>query len=229
VDHRRHAARPHRRGGNHGTGHDDPTPERFGELERWARDHFSVEAFEYRWSAQDYMPADQRPYIGRSPGADNVFVGTGFKKWGLTNGTVAAEILTALINDRDHPWLAAFDATRIGDADAIKKLIHENTHVGKEFVKGRIARMRAHSVDHLAPGEGGVVQAEGEAIGAYHRPDGSYQTVSPTCTHMGCTVKWKAADTSWDCPCHGSRLDTDGAVLDGPAVRPLDVVDVEIS
>ena len=52
--------------------------------------------------------------------------------------------------------------------------------------------------------------------------------MSVNCTHLGCTVKWNSAETSWDCPCHGSRFDCDGAVLDGPAVRPLSQVEVDI-
>jgi glycine/D-amino acid oxidase-like deaminating enzyme/nitrite reductase/ring-hydroxylating ferredoxin subunit len=216
-------------GENHETGHDEPTPERFGALERWAREHFPVESFEHRWSAQDFVPADMRPYVGRSPRSERVFVATGFKKWGLTNGTAAAEILASVVNGRDHAWLPAFDATRIGDANAIKELIKDNVHVGARFVKDRLARLRAESIEHLAPGEGGVVEVDGETVGAYCAPDGSYEAVSPTCTHMGCSLAWNAAETSWDCPCHGSRFATDGAVLDGPAVRPLDVVEVEIS
>jgi glycine/D-amino acid oxidase-like deaminating enzyme/nitrite reductase/ring-hydroxylating ferredoxin subunit len=216
-------------GEDHETGHGEPTPARFGALEGWARDHFPVESIENRWSAQDFIPADQRPYIGRSPRTENVFVATGFQKWGLTNGTAAAEIITSMIGGREHAWLAAFDATRIGDAQAVKKLIEDNAHVGVRFVKDRLARLRAESIEHLAPGEGGVVEVDGDTVGAYRAPDGSYHAVSVTCTHMGCSLTWNAAETSWDCPCHGSRFDTGGGILSGPAVRPLDVVEVEIS
>jgi glycine/D-amino acid oxidase-like deaminating enzyme/nitrite reductase/ring-hydroxylating ferredoxin subunit len=215
-------------GEGHETGHDDPTPARFGALEAWVRKHFDVASFEHRWSAQDFYPADERPYIGRSPRSRRVFVATGFKKWGLTNGTVAAEILSSVALGDDHPWLHAFDATRIGDAKAIKRLVEDNLHVGVRFVADRLARLRAGSIEHLRPGQGGVVEVDGQTVGAYRSPDGSYRAVSVTCTHMGCSLKWNAAETSWDCPCHGSRFDTDGTVLDGPAVRPLDVVEVDV-
>lgn len=216
-------------GEDHETGHDQPSPARWGDLERWARDHFPVASIEHRWSAQDFIPADGIPYVGRSPRTERTFVATGFKKWGLTNGTAAAEILAALVDGRDHPWLEAFDATRIGDAQTIKKLIEDNVHVGARFVTDRLARLRAGDVEHLAPGEGGIVDAGGETVAAYRDPSGVVHAVSPTCTHLGCSVRWNAAEKSWDCPCHGSRFDVDGAVLDGPAVRPLDGVDVEIS
>ena len=214
-------------GETHETGHGDPTPERFGELERWAREHFDVESFEHRWSSQDYTTVDEVPYVGRSPRSSRTFVATGFKKWGLTNGTAAAQVLTDLIRGRGNPWLEVFDATRIGDAATIKKLVEENLHVARRFVGDRVARLRAGQLAGLQPGEGGVVDAGGHTVGAYREPGGTVHAVSATCTHMGCTLTWNAAETSWDCPCHGSRFDIDGTVLDGPAVRPLDRIEVD--
>ncbi|MDP9389290.1 MAG: FAD-dependent oxidoreductase [Actinomycetota bacterium] len=214
-------------GENHPTGHGEATPGHWGELERWARDHFDVESFEYRWSAQDYITADQVPYIGRSPRMTRTFVATGFNKWGLTNGTAAARILADLVAGRDNRWLEAFDATRIGDAETVKKLVEENVHVGKRFVMDRIARLRAESVAHLEPGDGRMVEIDGDAVGTYRGADGTVQAVSITCTHMGCTLQWNGAETSWDCPCHGSRFAVDGRVLNGPAVRPLEQIDVD--
>jgi glycine/D-amino acid oxidase-like deaminating enzyme/nitrite reductase/ring-hydroxylating ferredoxin subunit len=214
-------------GEGHPTGHDDATPARWGALERWTREHFDVEAFEYRWSAQDYTTADELPYVGRSPRMHRTYVATGFKKWGLTNGTAAAHVLADLVAGRDNPWVEVYDSTRIGDAQAVKKLVEENVHVGVTFVKDRIARLRADAVDDLPRGEGAIVDADGDTVGAYRDPDGFLHAVSVTCTHLGCTVHWNSAEMSWDCPCHGSRFDTDGAVLNGPAVRPLEQYEVD--
>lgn len=214
-------------GESHPTGEGEPTPARFGELERWAREHFDVESFEHRWSSQDYTTADGVPYVGRSPRMARTFVATGFKKWGLTNGTAAAEVLVELIAGRDHRWLEVFDATRIGDAQTVKKLVQDNAHVAKRMVADRIARLRADSVADLQPGEGAMVKADGDTVGAYRAPDGEVHAVSITCTHMGCTLRWNSAETSWDCPCHGSRFSHEGAVLDGPAVRPLERLEVD--
>ncbi len=91
----------------------------------------------------------------------------------------------------------------------------------------RIARLRAESVAHLQPGDGRMVEIDGDAVGAYRGADGTVQAVSITCTHMGCTLQWNGAETSWDCPCHGSRFAVDGRVLNGPAVRPLEQIDVD--
>jgi nitrite reductase/ring-hydroxylating ferredoxin subunit len=213
-------------GENHPTGEGDATPARWGELERWARDHFEVESFEYRWSAQDYTTPDNVPYVGRSPRMSRTFVATGFNKWGLTNGTAAALVLVDLVQGRDHPWLELFDATRIGDARTVKKMVEDNVHVGRRFVQDRIGRLFASSISTLAPGEGGVVKADGQIVGVYRDVSGQPHAVSITCTHLGCTLHWNAAETTWDCPCHGSRFGYDGAVRDGPAVNDLDRVDV---
>jgi Rieske Fe-S protein len=58
--------------------------------------------------------------------------------------------------------------------------------------------------------------------GVYRDTDGTLHAVSVRCTHQGCLLRFNAAERSWDCPCHGSRFDVDGAVLEGPAVKPLE-------
>ena len=213
-------------GAGHPTGHGDESPARWGELERWTRDHFDVESFDYRWSSQDHMSVDGLPYVGRSPRTARTFVATGFNKWGLTNGTAAAHMLTNLVAGRDDPWLHAFDATRIGGPATITRLIKQNLHVATRLVKDWAGRISTRSVADLAPGDGGIVKADRRTVAAYRGPDGSVQAVSPTCTHMGCTLSWNGAETSWDCPCHGSRFSTDGAVLAGPATTPLERIEV---
>ena len=197
------------------------------DLEAWARRTFSVAAVDQRWSAQDYRSADGVPYVGRSPRTSRTFVATGFKKWGMTNGTAAAMLLADLVTGRDNPWLAVFDATRIGDTQTVKQLISQNLEVGKRFVRDHLARLRAPDVEHLQPGQGGLVEIDGKAAGAYRHPDGRVEAVGLTCTHLGCAVRWNAVETTWDCPCHGSRFSTSGRVLEGPAVRDLPRVEVD--
>src|SRR3546814_16699130 len=104
-------------------------------------------------------------------------VATGFKKWGLTNGTAAAQILADLVAGRDNPWAEVFDATRLGDADTVKKLVEENVHVRTRFVKDRVARLRAATVAHLAPGDGGMVEIDGDPVGPYRAATRPVQAV----------------------------------------------------
>lgn len=210
-------------GESHRTGDDDRSnPARWEELEQWSRDNFEVASFEYRWSAQDFSTVDSLPYVGRSPRRRRTYVATGFNKWGLSNGTVAGSILADLIAGRESRWLPAFDSTRLPDLAGVRNLVGHNLEVGRELVSGTVARLRAAGLEDLAPGEGGMVSVDGATVGAYRDPDGGLHSVSLTCTHMGCTVRWNQAEASWDCPCHGSRFGPDGSVLAGPAVRPLE-------
>ena len=216
-------------GDGHDTGHEQDTERHYDALQQWTQEVFGAAAAKFRWSAQDYSTIDQLPYVGRSPRTTNCYVATGFNKWGLTNGTAAAIVLADLMNGVSHRWLEVFDATRIGDPAAVAKMVKENVHVGKQFVSDRLARLSADSVRDLDPGVGRVVRADGRAVAAYRDDDGHVHAVDATCTHMGCTVHFNQAETSWDCPCHGSRFSTNGNVITGPAVRPLSAVEVEDS
>jgi glycine/D-amino acid oxidase-like deaminating enzyme len=128
-------------GEGHKVGHDDDTRQRYDALESWAGEHFDVEEIGYRWSAQDYESVDGLPYIGRVlPTSHRVWVATGFRKWGMTNGTVAAMILRDLISGRDNEWAATFDATRLAPGQSLRTLIRENVDVGKRLVADRLTK-----------------------------------------------------------------------------------------
>lgn len=187
----------------------------------WVGEAWGFEAVpEYRWSAHDYSTPDLLPFVGKAPGTP-VLVATGMHKWGLSNGTVAAGILRDLVLDRDNPTASLYDAGRIGDVQAVAKLVKDNLHVGKEFASGHLARLKG-GLDHLEIGQGGLLTLEdGSTVGAYRDHDGDLHTVDPVCTHLGCPLRWNSADTTWDCHCHGSRFSHTGAVLDGPTTKPL--------
>ena len=208
-------------GNGHETGAEPDTETMYADLEGWTRATFDVEAIDYRWSAQDYTTPDRVPYVGYSPTSELVMVATGFQKWGLSSGTAAAMMLADLLAGDDNPWLPAFDATRIGDARAVGRLIKDNLKVGQELVAGRRHDPEVRSVSDLRPGEGGLVEVGGHTVGGYRDLEGTVHAVSPRCSHLGCPLHWNTAEASWDCTCHGSRFSPDGAVLDGPAVRPL--------
>jgi glycine/D-amino acid oxidase-like deaminating enzyme/nitrite reductase/ring-hydroxylating ferredoxin subunit len=210
-------------GGDHETGSVEDTAAVYQSLVDWVSSTWNFSAQpEYQWSAQDYSTPDLLPYVGRSPGSTAIFVATGMHKWGLSNGTVAAGILSDLIADRDNRWASLYDAGRIGDPHAVAKLLKDNLKVGKEFATGHLSRALQGGLDHLEVGEGGLFEIDDEMVGAYRDADGKLHTVKPTCTHLGCALAWNNADTTWDCNCHGSRFDPDGEILDGPATRPLD-------
>jgi len=209
-------------GESHKVGQDPDTRERYAVLEDWARSQFAIRSIDYRWSAQDYVSADHIPFVGPvSPRTERILVATGFKKWGMSNGSAAGVMLADRIAGRDNPFADFFDSNRLNPRQSVKDLIKENTNVVKRFVGDRF-RTETRSVADLAPGEAAVLVDGTERVAAYRDEAGTVHAVSPVCTHLGCTVTWNTAETTWDCPCHGSRFTCDGAVIQGPAVRDLE-------
>ena len=89
------------------------------------------------------------------------------------------------------------------------------------FVGDRLATRNPLDVASLASGEGAIASLDHDKVAAYRDLDGTLHCVSSTCTHLGCQVAFNTAERTWDCPCHGSRFDVDGHVLQGPAVEDL--------
>ena len=210
-------------GPSHQTGEGGDAAEHLAELERWVRAAFPVEAVLEGWSAQDRMPDDGVPFIGRMPGSGaGVHVATGFKKWGLSHSAVAGSIISELIDGHIGPWLEVFDAGRAPtSAAAVRSDVSANAKVVGHFVGDRLRSLRPPTAETLAPGEGGLVDHDGTKVAAYRDASGELTIRSARCPHMGCLVAWNSAERSWDCPCHGSRFGTDGSVLDGPSTVGL--------
>jgi glycine/D-amino acid oxidase-like deaminating enzyme/nitrite reductase/ring-hydroxylating ferredoxin subunit len=210
-------------GEGHRTGTGGDTRERYARLEAFAREHWRVRSVEYRWSAQDAMTADGLPYVGRlTPSGDQVWMATGFAKWGMTGGTAAAALLADLVQRRENPARPLFDPYRLTLRASAPGLLADALQFGLHFLGDRLRKPGRGSIDELAPGEGGIVRHRGDKVAAYRGEDGAVVAVSPICTHLGCQVRFNAAERSWDCPCHGSRFAPDGRILQGPAVRDLE-------
>jgi glycine/D-amino acid oxidase-like deaminating enzyme/nitrite reductase/ring-hydroxylating ferredoxin subunit len=206
-------------GEGHKTGKADDTPERYARIEAWARKYFPVQEVVYSWSTQDYETFDRVPFIGLAdPTSKNVYVATGFKGWGMSSGTLAGLILCRALTGHESPWAKVFNPNRI-ELNGVASMMKANLTVAKDFVLDHLARAKREDV---APGEGCIVKTDDGEEAIYRAPDGTVHAVSTICTHMGCQVHWNPAELSWDCPCHGSRFDVDGRVLEGPAQKPLE-------
>ena len=213
-------------GESHETGHDDETEARYAALDDWARERFAVRAVEYRWSAQDYTAVDDVPIVGPiSRFRRQVLVATGMKKWGFSNGSAAAVLLSRSLTDREPPdWAPVFDSTRLVAHRSPGEYARHQFDVARRFFGDRVRRKP--DVDSLSLGRGEIVQIDGKELAVAPDRDGSVHAVSPVCTHLGCLVAWNGAEGTWDCPCHGSRFAADGAVLEGPATEPLERFDL---
>ena len=215
-------------GEGHKTGTGGDTEQRYQRLERFAREHWDVISVDYRWSSQDNTTLDGLPYVGPlTPRSKRVLMATGFAKWGMTNGTAAALMLADRLLGRDNPWAALFDPNRLKPLASASTFVKENAQAGLRFVGDRLTKPGLRSIDELRPGEGDIVQLDGEKVAGYRDEQGELTAVSTRCTHLGCQVNWNRAEKSWDCPCHGSRFAPDGDVLQGPAVHRLERKPIE--
>ena len=209
-------------GESHKTGHGDAAAQ-YRSLEAWARERFGMEPM-LRWATQDQMPVDGVPFIGPvDPVSKNVYVATGFRKWGLAMGIAAGELLAALVDGVDHPWTGLFDTSRLRPRAGAASFAKENVDVGLRFFGDRLTK-RAN-VGSIERGEGRVVGAGLGQRAVYRDEEGTLHALSARCTHLGCIVNWNSAERTWDCPCHGSRFGARGEVIMGPAVNPLEPQD----
>lgn len=208
-------------GEDHKTGADADTEQHFDALASWTRLRLGPGKAEFRWSAQVYEPVDGLPYVGRNAVSDNVFVATGFSGNGITFGSMAGAIVSDAILGRPNPYADLFNATRLKVRGAAAEFASENVDFPAHFISDRLHPADASSVDEVSPGEGKTVRVHGRRLAVYRDPAGIVHAVSSVCSHLGCIVKFNPSEKSWDCPCHGSRFDVDGKVLDGPATRAL--------
>lgn len=214
-------------GEGHRTGNEKDTAARLHRLEEYARQRFAVSHVDYRWATQDNVTLDRLPYVGRlSPRGDNLLVATGFGGWGMTNGTAAAMLLADLVQGHDNPWENLYSPRRLELIPNVGRMMADGARTAAAFIGGHLRLAGSHDPADIPPGEARIIQQGWMKVGVYRDPLGKLHAVSPICTHLQCVVRWNNAETSWDCPCHGSRFDPDGCVLQGPAVKDLPVIDL---
>lgn len=208
-------------GEDHKTGQEThASEERHRRLELWMRERFPMAGpTAYRWSGQVMEPVDAVAFIGRNPGDEHVFVHTGDSGMGMTHGALGGILNADLVLGRENAWAGLYDPSR-RSLGAAEQFLRENLNVAAQY-RDWVAPGDVADVDAIAPGEGAVVRSGLHRIAVYRAPDGKLHRRSASCTHLGCVVRWNALEKSWDCPCHGSRFDPHGGVLNGPAVAPL--------
>ena len=163
-------------GGSHRTGKDGGG---WDALERVATAYFPGGYIQSRWATQDCMSLDGIAYIGRySTRTPNLYVATGFNKWGMTSSMVAANILTNLVLGRHDPYTEVFSPSR--------SILHRQL-----------------------------------AINAFEALTNLLHFGKKRCPHLGCALKWNPRERTWDCPCHGSRFEENGKLIDNPATDDL--------
>lgn len=205
-------------GEHHKTAHGDNLMKHYENLRDFAKQNYSLVDIPYRWSAQDYHTMDGIPYIGHlTSNTPNIFVATGFAKWGMTSSIVSSVIIRDLITKGENPWEKVYNPSRFTPGVSASSFITQNSDVAKNFVKGKLENLPS-DLD-IKNGEAKVIRIDGNRIGTYKDENGKLHLIDTTCTHMGCELQWNDAEKSWDCPCHGSRFTYTGDIIEGPAKK----------
>jgi glycine/D-amino acid oxidase-like deaminating enzyme/nitrite reductase/ring-hydroxylating ferredoxin subunit len=208
-------------GEDHKTGQADDAELRYRKLEEWTRARFPmVKGVDYRWSGQVMEPVDGVAYIGHNPlDKDNVYIITGDSGNGMTHGTIGGILITDLIMERENPWEDLYDPSRIS-LQALKNYASQNLNVAEQYTDWMKAG-EYETAEEISPGSGGIIRCGIHKIAAYRDEHGQVHARSAKCSHLGCVVAWNSNEMSWDCPCHGSRFDRFGQVINGPAIYNL--------
>jgi glycine/D-amino acid oxidase-like deaminating enzyme/nitrite reductase/ring-hydroxylating ferredoxin subunit len=207
-------------GEDHKTGQASDAHLRYARLEAWVRERFPIDAVELRWSGQVMEPVDGLAFIGPNPmDKPNVYVATGDSGNGLTHGTIAGVLLTDLIMRRENAWSELYTPSR-KPLGAVLDYASENLNAAGQYATW-LTRGELATTDEIDPGSGAVIRSGLTKVAVYRDSDGVLHEFSAVCPHLGCIVAWNDFEKTWDCPCHGSRFDTEGRVLQGPANRDL--------
>jgi Rieske Fe-S protein len=208
-------------GEDHKTGQAHDSAARYARLEAWARERFPMMGpLEYAWGGQIMETLDYLGFIGRNPmDHENVYVVTGDSGMGLTHGTIAGMLITDLVSGRENPWEALYDPSRV-PVRAAAEWARENSNVALQYADW-LTGGDVVSADEIRPDSGAVMRHGLEKIAVYRDGAGRLHERSAACTHLGCIVHWNASEKTWDCPCHGSRYDKMGKVINGPANKDL--------
>lgn len=210
-------------GGDHKTGYaPDNNQTGYNILEQEAKKYYPNCEILYKWNTRDCITIDKVPYIGDfSNLMPNMFVATGFNKWGITSSNVAANIIRDKILGIKNEYSKIYEATRFSPIKNAHEMKNITSQVLKSFVTNRI-KIKEKNLSAIKNDNGGIIKVNGASIGIYKDINGKVFAVNPTCTHLGCLLTWNNLDKTWDCPCHGSRFDYTGKNLYDPAFKDLE-------
>lgn len=173
------------------------------------------------WSAQDCISLDGVPYIGRySSSTPDWYVATGFGKWGMTSSMVSAMVISDLIMGRENPYQEVFSPQRFHLSASTKNMMADGFKAARGLWRENF-KLPKESVEELPVSHGGIVEYDGKKAGVYKNAEGEVFIVDTRCPHLGCQLEWNPDELSWDCPCHGSRFDYRGNLIDNPSQENL--------
>lgn len=211
-------------GADHHTGDGPQGDAPFQSLQHYAQPRFGVRSFRWRWSGQIVTSIDGLPFIGPNPGSSNAYVATAFAGNGTTFGALAGRIVADLVLGRPNPYAEVYSPLRLPSLASAPEFLKQNARYPLTVVLDRLTNLDAENATtgSVKGGEGRILNIEGRKYAVARDMHGRLHVLSPVCPHMKCDVAWNPVESSWDCPCHGSRFDIDGQVLNGPATTSLE-------
>jgi len=203
--------------GNHRTGEYKPL-DAYEKIEEATKKWYPDAKIKYTWSNQDCMTPDSIPYIGKySVNMPNIYVATGFNKWGMTSAMVSALIISDMITGNENEYQKIFNPRRLmlsGSRKLLKDAAIITISLISEYLK-----IPHDNFSDIEQGNAGVIKHDGKRIGVYRDRENKYYLVTTKCPHLGCSLEWNQNELTWDCPCHGSRFDYRGNLINNPAMR----------
>ena len=210
-------------GMGHKTGERKDISNSYENLEAIAKQYYPDCKIVYRWCTEDCISLDKIPYIGEfSNLMPNVYVGTGYKKWGMTTSNVAANIITDKILGKQNPYKEVFTSTRMEPIKNHQEVGNMLKEVATSWTVEKL-KIPEEKLQDIKKGEGGLIEFEDKKVGAYRDESGKVYLVKPVCSHLGCELTWNNLEKTWDCPCHGSRFNYKGKSIYDPSIKDLEV------
>ncbi|OOG19032.1 hypothetical protein BWD42_03510 [Sphingobacterium sp. CZ-UAM] len=212
-------------GFDHRTGDERDTEKHFYDLKELVNKNFEYQEVTAQWSSQYYVSADGLPYIGRMPNEPNVYIATGYGGNGMTFGSMASLIIPDLLLNKETALAKLLSPARIKPIASAKSVLSEGWSASQHFIMDKLSADKIDAFENIPLEEGRIVKYEGKTFAVYRDEQAVLHCLSSVCPHMGCTVNWNPSEKSWDCPCHGSRFDIEGKLLNGPATSGLQEMD----
>ncbi len=214
-------------GMDHKTGEKKDLSNKYEELIKIAKQIDPECNVKYKWCTEDCISLDKIPYIGEfSNLMPNVYVGTGYKKWGITSSNVAANIIVDKILGKENVYEDVFTSTRL-------KPIKNHEEMGnmiKEVVKSLVIeklKIPQKTLEDIEKENAKIIEIDNKKIGIYKDKKENLYAVKPVCSHLGCELSWNNLEKTWDCPCHGSRFTYEGKSIYDPSIHDLEIINIE--
>ncbi len=205
-------------GESHDMSHQIDYQKNYEKLQQQYKKYFTSN-IDYMWCTHDILTEDHIPYIGRASKQEkNLFIATGFNKWGMTNGTLAGKVLSDLILKEKNEYTQLLAPYRSYTVQRILVLFKNATNTGKIFMRTKLDRNPSFYTENIS-----VFKKDGIYYGKYIDKNGKSHIVYNKCPHMGCSLIFNKKDITWDCPCHGSRFDIDGDIIEGPSTYSIKI------